>query len=388
MTNQIQSIKNNAARDRIRTPLYLDQAQYSACFGYITVVALRKAHTNYTQKKRPFEPCTGVFTATTGLPCAHKIDDYRRLLVSLIPSDFHPHWYWDRYTALSIPTLEPIREVSYTHQPRTQSTRRIPSGFEASEERERLCGLCRLPGHTRASQRCMVNIRRMQEEFAPQEQELASTSNSTSSPVDLFISRAAVQSILNSASQSSLKLALQSALDQGGQFILKSAIQRILDSTRQPSPESPAQSPPQSLQAPDMRPIWPGRPELIYKEYIAQKEVWLSTHPTVRPSNYRTARGLESYSIKYCKAQARFLPIQRLDLETETLLEGRPHRTTEEIQAWLDYEALEEQEVDRQVEAELVAAGGFGQSRERGIQGLWSRIGGDIQASKEQYRFS
>ena len=113
VTNQIRSIKNNTARDRIRTPLHLDQAQYSACFGHITVVALRKAHANYTQKKRPFEPCTGVFTATTGLPCAHKIDDYRRLQVSLIPSDFHPHWYWDRYSALSAPILEPLRTISH-----------------------------------------------------------------------------------------------------------------------------------------------------------------------------------------------------------------------------------------------------------------------------------
>jgi hypothetical protein len=228
----------------------------------------------------------------------------------------------------------------------------------------------------------------MQAEFAPQEQELASTSNSTSSSVDLFISRAAVQSILNSASQSSLKLALQSALDQGSQFILKSAIQRILDSTRQPSPESPPQSPPQSHQAPDTRPIWPGRPELIYKQYLTEKEAWLSAHPSVRPSNYRSARGLDSHSIRYCKEQARFLPIQRLDLESEALIEGRPHWSTEEIQAWLDNKALEQEKVDRQVEAELVAAGGFGQSSERGIQGLWGRIGSDIQARKEQYRFA
>ena len=168
MTNQIRSIKNNTARDRIRTPLHLDQAQYSACFGHITVVALRKAHANYTQKKRPFEPCTGVFTATTGLPCAHKIDDYRRLQVSLIPSDFHPHWYWDRYIALSVPTLEPIRIVSFTHgpiRPQIQSTRRLPSGFEATEPRERLCSRCRLPGHDRRSVRCMHNIRDLNQEL-------------------------------------------------------------------------------------------------------------------------------------------------------------------------------------------------------------------------------
>jgi hypothetical protein len=70
-----------------------------------------------------------------------------------------------------------------------------------------------------------------------------------------------------------------------------------------------------------------------------------------------------------------------------TILEGRPHWTTEEIHAWLDYEALQEQEVERQVEAELIAAGGFGQSRERGIRGVHGRIETDFQALKEQYRF-
>ena len=47
-------IKDNAAKDRIRTPLYLNQAQYSACFRYITVAALHKAYSNYTLQKRPF----------------------------------------------------------------------------------------------------------------------------------------------------------------------------------------------------------------------------------------------------------------------------------------------------------------------------------------------
>jgi hypothetical protein len=35
-----------------------------------------------------------------------------------------------------------------------------------------------------------------------------------------------------------------------------------------------------------------------------------------------------------------------------------------------------------QVEADLITAGGFGQSRERGIQGLWGQIRSDIQARK------
>jgi hypothetical protein len=135
------------------------------------------------------------------------------------------------------------------------------------------------------------------------------------------------------------------------------------------------------------RPIWPGRIELIYKRYLAEKEAWLTTHPTVRPSNYREKRGLESYSPRWCKEQSRYLPDYRIDLEIETILEGRPHWTTEEIHAWLDYEALQEQEVERQVEAELIAAGGFGQSKERGFHGVYSRVETDFQALKEQYRF-
>lgn len=174
----------------------------------------------------------------------------------------------------------------------------------------------------------------------------------------MYISREAIQSIIEGATQSQLKAALQTVLDQGDQFILKSTIQSILDFTSQQPLTSPT---PEPEQLPDTRPIWPGRIELIYQAYIIDKESWLAAHPTVRPSNYRQKKGLEDYSIQYCKEQLRYLPIQRLDLQSETLLEGRPHWTTEEIQAWLDNKALEDQEVERQVEAELVAAGGFGQ---------------------------
>jgi hypothetical protein len=216
------------------------------------------------------------------------------------------------------------------------------------------------------------------EELGIQPESQPDTEPSTS----LFVPRATVQGILNSAQagQSALKSALQLVLDSRDQFILKSTIQSILESTSQPDPESTSQPLDTCL-------IWPGRPELIYKEYLAKKEAWLSAHPLVRSSNYRSAKGLEPHSIKYCKEQTWFLPIQRLDLETESLIEGRPHWSTEEIQAWLDNEALKQQDIDRQVEAELVAAGGFGQNSERGIQGLWNQIGGDIQAEKARYRF-
>ena len=164
---QIQNIKADAARDRIRTPLNLDRAQYSACFNYITTTALRQVHSNYTSAKRPLQPCTGVFTATTGLPCVHRVDYIREERLSLLPDDFHPHWYWDRYSGLPEPLLEPLHVVTYipSASSRTYSTRRIPSGWEASQPQLHRCGLCREIGHTKASLRCPVNIRYAREQL-------------------------------------------------------------------------------------------------------------------------------------------------------------------------------------------------------------------------------
>ena len=134
---------------------------------------------------------------TTGLPCAHKVEDTRQL--GLQPQDFHAHWFWDRYSGLALPILEPLRVISYTSSSNqssrrpASSTRRLPSGFEATEDKERRCSQCRLTGHTRASLRCPVNIRRLQEEFAPR-----SASQSNPDP-DLWVPRSQIQGILDSA---------------------------------------------------------------------------------------------------------------------------------------------------------------------------------------------
>jgi hypothetical protein len=118
VANQIQNIKADTAKERIRTPLYLDRRQYHACSGHITATALRLVQNHYDQAikaKKPSEPlgpCTGVFNTTIGLPCAHQVKDIRNRGVSLLPEHFHKHWYWDRYLDLPVPTLEPLRTVS------------------------------------------------------------------------------------------------------------------------------------------------------------------------------------------------------------------------------------------------------------------------------------
>jgi hypothetical protein len=360
-TRQIITIKTNAARSRIQTPLVLDQAQYSACFGYITTVALRKAHANFTQKARPFNVCTGAFTRTTGLPCAHHIDDIRVLGVSLLPSDFHRHWYWDRYTALSEPTLEPIKTVTSfkaQRQATNRSTKRIPSAFEATEPRERRCGQCRLPGHTCNSPRCMHNIKQMQQELAREsDTRVVST---TAMLLDFSDSR---DLYTNSQLQPTAHVALQS--------------QSLESRANTMDPEV------------DTRPIWPGRPELIYQAYLAEKEAWLAANPTVLPLQYRHKRGLPKWSESWCRQNKKFLPYQRLNLQSETLILGDPNWSYEELRAWLDWDQKKQEEADQEAEAELIAAGGFGRVRQGlGLQGGMNRISREIVTEKRDYRFS
>jgi hypothetical protein len=112
----------------------------------------------------------------------------------------------------------------------------------------------------------------------------------------------------------------------------------------------------------DNRPIWPGRIELIYREYIKEKETWLAAHPTTQPANYRRARGLEDLSPKACRQLLKFLPLQRLNIEATPvkLLPGQPYWSIEEIQAWSDEDARQEREIEAQMDAELTQAGGFG----------------------------
>ena len=262
-----------------------------------------------------------------------------------MPEDFHKHWYWDRYSEPSELVLDPLRVITHT-----TSTKRLPSAFEATEPRERLCGRCRLPGHTRNSLRCMHNIRQLNQQF--QDDQLAMRP-------DLPNSR---ELHTNSEAQSIAQVALQ-------EF-----------ESLSPEPENPATEV-------DTRPIWPGRIELIYQAYLAEKTTWLAANPTVRPAQYRTKRGLRKLTKAIYDSQKWKLPRQRIDLESKTLIEGPPGWLTEEIQAWLDWDPTQEEALEQQLEVEYIAAGGFGSEGRRGIGHIHRRIEAEVATERSQYRF-
>ena len=195
------------------------------------------------------------------------------------------------------------------------------------------------------------------------------------------------------ASRLNPKLAIQPVLEPATQSDPRSLrLISLSPGPRSPLPPLPSLSPEpepaaQPVPKPDTRPIWPGRPELIYKRYIAEKEAWLAAHPGVRPAQYRKARRLEHYPKRWLNENCKYLGYQRLDLETETLLDYReypPEWTDEEVEAWLDWDAQETIKVEMQVQAEFDIRGGL--SAERGVRGLNMRIEKDIRAIRKRYR--
>jgi hypothetical protein len=145
-----------------------------------------------------------------------------------------------------------------------------------------------------------------------------------------------------------------------------------------PEPENPPT---------DTRPIWPGRIELIYQAYLAEKTTWLAANPTVRPAQYRTKRGLPKWTKAICNSYKWQLPRQRINLDSETLIEGPASWLTEEIQAWLDWDQEQDKVVEEQVEAEVVAAGGFGGDSRRGIGHIHRQLEAEVATERSQYRF-
>jgi hypothetical protein len=90
--------------------------------------------------------------------------------------------------------------------------------------------------------------------------------------------------------------------------------------------------------------------------------------------------------VRWCNENRRYLPRERIDLQTETELDKAPNWTHEEISAWLDNNALKDQEIEKEVEAELISAGGFGQTKERGVRRLKKRLQRNQDTQREQYR--
>lgn len=117
--------------------------------GYIAPIALNKVLAEWQKvvsNTNPLGPCSGVLTATWGIPCAHFLQNRLFNGEVLGPDDFHLHWHLDRDPQRVVrPPIDPLLQIgdplvirrrgrpARTRAAAQNSTQRAASGWEFVE---------------------------------------------------------------------------------------------------------------------------------------------------------------------------------------------------------------------------------------------------------------
>ncbi|CAG8532717.1 14492_t:CDS:2 [Cetraspora pellucida] len=174
VTNQKKEIDAMVASERIHVPLFaLNNPLYSNIRGKVSTFALKKINeqcqkTNCAITEKPLPPCTGSFSKTMGLPCAHTIslleNDQALILDNALQSLLqnlqkrYQEWLKSQQETAQVTldnmintlliVLQNPREVftrghpsGTSHCSLANSTRRNPSGFELVEHKGQQCTL-------------------------------------------------------------------------------------------------------------------------------------------------------------------------------------------------------------------------------------------------------
>jgi len=130
------------ANEEVRQLTRLPSPLFDAVNKVIHTYALKKTDDLRKQHLLAFRPCSGVYSRTMGMPCAHQLHAAEASGRGLSPYDFHPHWWIHRRHLPGPPqavTLEPDtiqdrrcqrRRDRHVRGGGVRGTRRIPSAFE------------------------------------------------------------------------------------------------------------------------------------------------------------------------------------------------------------------------------------------------------------------
>jgi hypothetical protein len=370
--------------DRGRTPIELDRDLYRSVFGVVTWHALRLVKNHCDSIGNSLKPCTGTFTQSMGLPCAH-VCFAKKQLGGLVTDDFDEHWFWD-WRDVHQPFREPRQVRTNTRlQNRPQArTGRILSSFETGVLLQRtllMCSACHQRGHTWTSRHCLTKmlasiaeqgLRLRENEL----QQAAQSSRMSQTPLRTVarVSPSSVSSFHTAPSISDSFRVLETRNSPENEFSQPNAIREACPETPQrifriPSPtrslghyvpgtldSSPVLTPTQSATAlalpttphqgllPLAVPASPVHcfdvncPEMIYERYLRKKAAWLSQHPNVDPEDYRTARGLPICAHDVLRNTVWTMPGPQIYDRARHGIRW----TDEEVYAWTDHHQAQE----------------------------------------------
>jgi hypothetical protein len=149
LINQHSEYDTMIGANKLRTPYINKGAFYVPLLGHISHYALGRLsdQRHLLSLPRELPQCTGLFTKSMGLPCAHKMQERIANNGVLQLNDIHPHWYLLPIASSVVANpivLEPAivigrgrpslaqSRLRYSTSQSQKSTRRDPSAFERS----------------------------------------------------------------------------------------------------------------------------------------------------------------------------------------------------------------------------------------------------------------
>ncbi|KAJ2975527.1 hypothetical protein NQ176_g5473 [Zarea fungicola] len=385
--NQLSELQANQAKQQIRTPIELSGALYSSIRGWVSHEALRKVE---EQRKRlltnALPNCTGFFTATFGLPCAHVLEPLLCLDQPLQLEHFHTHWHLQREGIPQLilePRLQSDTATAKSRLPIT-STQREPSAFEGVEATLRAralptCSKCHEQGHRMTSKACPLRYEHL---LQPSKPTALASESAITAPEVLSLPAA-------SPSPDALSCSASPAAHTPSLPHYSRSENQLSQMPQSPDTQSPLQESMPVLTSPGALEIQPPRkspssvpalsyqdPRAIYERYVTARRDWYAAQPrgSVKTNQlYRRAMGLPQRYTKVDYAWCcDYKQMGRL-CETPT---GMREWTKEEMMAYLDWNQTEDERVDALVAKEM--ANDPLVNRRRGMKHIWKSIEQDI----------
>uniref|UniRef100_A0A8H7K5T0 MULE transposase domain-containing protein n=1 Tax=Bionectria ochroleuca TaxID=29856 RepID=A0A8H7K5T0_BIOOC len=371
--NQVAELRANQAKQQVRTPIELSGSLYSIIRGWVSHEALRKVEAQRKRLQQDRLPaCTGVFSATLGLPCAHVIEPLMRQEQPLQLQHFHTHWHLQREGEPHF-LLEPRRQFNQVVARSTlpsSSTRREPCAFEAIEQVSQMriaakptCSRCHTQGHTMSSKACPLRYAHLRPYPTPTALPNMLLPSVTPASAPLPVPDSSLSSILPRRQAAPAAPSDQELLP-------------FPPDTGQPSSSSAGMPP-----SPDMPPS--AEPETrydhpcaIYHRYIAARTAWYNKLPRgslKTNQQYRKAMGLPQ---RYDKASYNWCLDYKQMGKRCTATEPSREWTKEEMIAYLDWNKAEDKRVEARV-AEEIRKDRL-TNRRRGMNAIWKSIELDI----------
>ena len=416
LLNQLAELRANQACQQIRTPLDLSGPLFSAIRGWVSHEALRKVDRQTRRLEGDIPACTGAFTRSQGLPCAHTLHPLIEDRLPLQLHHFHSHWLLYRGSEKPELIIEPRQQfdaLTARSASAHTSTRREPSLFEAVEtarpkvKTAPTCSRCHRKGHTMTSRACPLRHSELIQQVAAKATcvPTAETAQLTGASRNVTIEEAPGTEKAPQAAQTKQKTpkaagedAAQSAEATRNAKILEVALIEEIASTEedaesvQPAPSTTIadglatmEPPGAALPATGEEAFWTVEklryddPRAIYERYVKARETWYKAQPrgSIKTNQaYRKAMGLpqryDKQSFQWCLDYKQMSAL----CVTSTARRGW---TKEEQMAYLDWSRAEDERVEAQV-AEELGDNPLANTR-RGMKEVWQRVEED---SREQ----